>query len=88
MIASGHGMEWYSLIRRPSRLRKGAERRNFSACTMDLLTNGMDVPALRNVVFMWYMRSPITFYHMLGPGARIHEASGTLIFRVYNYVSW
>ncbi len=64
---------------------KGAERSHFVACTVDLLTTGVDVPPLRNVAFFRYMRSPITFYQMLGRGTRIHEASGKLMFRVYDY---
>ena len=52
---------------------KGAERSHLIACTVDLLTTGVDVPALRNVVFFRYMRSPITFYQMIGRGTRIHE---------------
>lgn len=64
---------------------KGAERSHFIACTVDLLTTGVDVPWLRNVVFFRYMRSPIAFYQMVGRGTRIHEASGKLMFRVYDY---
>lgn len=64
---------------------KGAERSHFIATTVDLLTTGVDVPPLRNVVFFRYMRSPIAFYQMVGRGTRIHEASGKLMFRVYDY---
>jgi len=64
---------------------KGAERSHFIACTVDLLTTGVDVPPLRNVVFFRYMRSPITFYQMIGRGTRIHEPSGKLMFRVFDY---
>lgn len=64
---------------------KGAARSHFIACTVDLLSTGVDVPALRNVVFFRYMRSPITFYQMIGRGTRIDEASAKLMFRVYDY---
>lgn len=64
---------------------KGAPRSHFIACTVDLLTTGVDVPSLRNVVFMRYMKSPISFYQMLGRGTRIDEATGKLMFRVYDY---
>jgi len=64
---------------------KGAERSHFIASTVDLLTTGVDIPALRNVVFFRYMRSPITFYQMIGRGTRIHEPSGKLMFRVFDY---
>jgi len=64
---------------------KGAPRSHFIACTVDLLTTGVDVPSLRNVVFMRYMKSPISFYQMLGRGTRIDETTGKLMFRVYDY---
>jgi type I restriction enzyme R subunit len=64
---------------------KGAARSHFIACTVDLLTTGVDVPSLRNVVFMRYMKSPISFYQMLGRGTRIDESTGKLMFRVYDY---
>ncbi|HEX8164909.1 MAG TPA: DEAD/DEAH box helicase family protein [Beijerinckiaceae bacterium] len=64
---------------------KGAERSHFIATTVDLLTTGVDVPPLRNVVFFRYMKSPIAFYQMVGRGTRIHEPSGKLMFRVYDY---
>jgi type I restriction enzyme, R subunit len=64
---------------------KAAERSHFVACTVDLLSTGVDVPWLRNVVFMRHMRSAITFYQMLGRGTRIHEPSGKLMFRAYDY---
>jgi type I restriction enzyme R subunit len=31
------------------------------------------------------MKSPITFYQMIGRGTRVDEASGKLMFRVYDY---
>jgi type I restriction enzyme R subunit len=64
---------------------KGAARSHFIACTVDLLSTGVDVPSLRNVVFFRYIRSPISFYQMIGRGTRIDEASGKLMFRVYDY---
>lgn len=66
---------------------KGGERSHFIACTVDLLSTGVDVEWLRNVVFFRYIRSPILFYQMIGRGARIHEASGKLMFRVYDYTN-
>ena len=64
---------------------KAAERSQFIACTVDLLSTGVDVPWLRNVVFMRHMKSAISFYQMLGRGTRIHEPSGKLMFRAYDY---
>ena len=66
---------------------KGATRHHFIATTVDLLTTGVDVPAVRNVVFFKYVRSPIAFYQMVGRGTRIDEATGKLMFRVYDYTN-
>ena len=64
---------------------RGAARHHFVATTVDLLTTGVDVPAVRNVVFFKYVRSPIAFYQMLGRGTRIDAPSGKLMFRLYDY---
>ena len=37
---------------------RGASRRHFVATTVDLLTTGVDVPCVRNIVFFKYVRSP------------------------------
>lgn len=64
---------------------RGAARHHFIAATVDLLSTGVDVPALRNVVFFKYVRSPIAFYQMVGRGTRIDEPTHKLMFRVYDY---
>jgi type I restriction enzyme R subunit len=66
---------------------RGAERHHFVATTVDLLTTGVDVPAVRNIVFFKYVRSPIAFYQMVGRGTRIHPPSGKLMFRVWDYTN-
>ncbi len=64
---------------------RGASRSHFVATTVDLLTTGVDVPVVRNIVFFKYVRSPISFYQMIGRGTRLDPASGKLMFRVYDY---
>jgi type I restriction enzyme R subunit len=64
---------------------KGASRSHFIATTVDLLTTGVDVPPVRNIVFFKYVRSPIAFYQMVGRGTRIDPPTGKLMFRVYDY---
>lgn len=64
---------------------KASSRRYFVAATVDLLTTGVDVPPVRNIVFMKYVRSPIAFYQMVGRGTRLHPPTGKLMFRVYDY---
>ncbi len=66
---------------------RAASRSFFIATTVDLLTTGVDVPAVRNIVFFKYVRSPISFYQMVGRGTRLDPASGKLMFRVYDYTN-
>lgn len=61
---------------------RGGSRHHFVATTVDLLTTGVDVPVVRNIVFFKYVRSPIAFYQMVGRGTRLDAPSGKLMFRV------
>ena len=47
----------------------------------------MDVPPVRNIAFFKYVRSPISFYQMVGRGTRLDAATGKLMFRVYDYTN-
>jgi len=64
---------------------RGASRSHFIATTVELLTTGVDVPCVRNIVFFKYVRSPIAFYQMVGRGTRIDPPTNKLMFRVYDY---
>jgi type I restriction enzyme R subunit len=64
---------------------KGGTRHHFIATTVDLLTTGVDVPNVRNIVFFRYVKSPIAFYQMVGRGTRLDPTTGKLMFRVYDY---
>lgn len=66
---------------------RGSSRSHFLATTVDLLTTGVDVPAVRNIVFFKYVQSPIAFYQMVGRGTRLDPATGKLMFRVYDYTN-
>lgn len=59
----------------------------FIATTVDLLSTGVDVPCVRNIVFFRYLESSIVFHQMVGRGTRIDEASGKLMFRLYDYTN-
>ena len=76
--AAGGGGEYLADLR-------GAARHHLVATTVDLLTTGVDVPCVRNIVFFKYVRSPIAFYQMIGRGTRLDPASDKLMFRVYDY---
>jgi type I restriction enzyme R subunit len=64
---------------------RGSASSHFVATTVELLTTGVDVPAMRNIAFFRYLKSPITFYQMIGRGTRIDEPTGKLMFTVYDY---
>ncbi|MEX2139708.1 MAG: DEAD/DEAH box helicase family protein [Pirellulales bacterium] len=64
---------------------RASSRSHFIATTVDLLTTGVDVPCVRNIVFFKYLKSPISFYQMVGRGTRIDAPTGKLMFRVYDY---
>ena len=66
---------------------RGAARSHFVACTVDLLTTGVDVPSVRNIVFFKYVNSPISFYQMVGRGTRLDVATNKLMFHVYDYTN-
>ncbi|HPQ71356.1 MAG TPA: DEAD/DEAH box helicase family protein [bacterium] len=64
---------------------RASSRSHFIATTVDLLTTGVDVPCVRNIVFFKYLKSPISFYQMVGRGTRIDTPTNKLMFRVYDY---
>jgi type I restriction enzyme R subunit len=66
---------------------RGASRSYFIATTVDLLTTGVDVPCVQNIVFFKYVRSPIAFYQMVGRGTRLNPPTGKLMFRVYDFTN-
>jgi type I restriction enzyme R subunit len=66
---------------------RGTSSAWFVAATVDLLSTGVDVPCVRNIVFFRYLESSIVFHQMVGRGTRIDEASGKLMFRLYDYTN-
>lgn len=72
------GSEYISEIR-------GSNSHHFIAVTVDLLTTGVDLPPVANIVFFRYVRSPIAFYQMVGRGTRLHPPTNKLMCRVYDY---
>lgn len=66
---------------------RASTRSHFIATTVDLLTTGVDVPVIRNIVFFKYLKSPISFYQMVGRGTRLHPESQKLMFRLYDYTN-
>jgi len=62
---------------------KGSNSDYFIASTVELLSTGVDIPAVRNIVFFRYMKSPISFHQMVGRGTRL--ADNKLMFTIYDY---
>lgn len=55
-----------------------------TAVTVDLLTTGIDVPSIGNLVFVRRVRSRILYEQMLGRATRLHP--GKVVFRVFDAV--
>ena len=66
---------------------RGSKSSHFIATTVDLLSTGVDIPCIQNVVFFAYVSSPITFYQMVGRGTRIAEEFNKFMFRIYDYTN-
>lgn len=62
------------------------ERAPNVAVTVDLLTTGIDVPEICNLVFLRRVNSRILFDQMLGRATRLCEAIGKEAFRVFDAV--
>lgn len=56
------------------------------AVTVDLLTTGIDVPAICNLVFLRRINSRILFDQMLGRGTRLCPEIGKETFRIFDAV--
>lgn len=64
---------------------RGSGERCFIACTVDLLSTGVDIERLNAVVFFRYVQSSIQFYQMVGRGTRIDEPTQKYKFWLYDY---
>ncbi len=67
---------------------RGSTLSHYIATTVDLLSTGVDIPNLQNVCFFRYIKSPISFYQMVGRGTRTGTPSGSkLMFTIYDYTN-
>lgn len=55
------------------------------ATTVDLLTTGVDIPPVRNIIFFKTVSSLVLFNQIIGRGTRVDEASGKLFFRIIDF---
>lgn len=56
------------------------------AITVDLLTTGIDVPAIAHIVFMRRVRSRILYEQMIGRATRRCDDIGKTVFKIYDPV--
>jgi type I restriction enzyme R subunit len=62
------------------------ERQPSIAITVDLLTTGIDVPAICHLVFMRRVRSRILYEQMIGRATRRCDDIGKTVFKIYDPV--
>ena len=62
------------------------ERMPSVAVTVDLLTTGIDIPKICNLVFIRRVKSRILYHQMLGRATRLCEEIDKEVFRVYDAV--
>jgi len=56
------------------------------AVTVDLLSTGVDIPPVKNVVFMRPIASKVLFKQIIGRGSRISENANKYYFRIIDFV--
>jgi type I restriction enzyme R subunit len=57
------------------------------ATTVDLLTTGVDIPSVRNIVFIKPISSKVFFKQHVGRGCRIDLITNKYFFRIIDYVN-
>jgi type I restriction enzyme R subunit len=66
---------------------RDAERRfPVVATTVDLLSTGVDIPCVKNIIFLKPIESKVEFHQIVGRGSRIDEGAGKYIFRIIDFV--
>ena len=55
------------------------------AVTVDLLSTGVNVPSVKNIVFLKPIASKIVFKQIVGRGSRINSLTGKYEFRIIDY---
>jgi len=56
------------------------------AVSVDLLSTGVDVPPVKNIVFMKPIASKVLFKQIMGRGSRINEDTNKFFFRIIDFV--
>lgn len=69
------------------RFRDSERKTPVVVTTVDLLTTGVDVPSVRNIVFMRPISSKVFFKQHIGRGSRIDLVTNKYFFRIIDYVN-
>ncbi len=56
------------------------------AVTVDLLSTGVDIPPVKNIVFMKPIASKVLFKQIMGRGSRVSEDADKFYFRIIDFV--
>lgn len=57
------------------------------ATTVDLLSTGVDIPPVKNIVFLKHIDSKVVFHQAIGRGSRIDENAKKFTFRIIDYTN-
>lgn len=57
------------------------------AVTVDLLSTGVDMPPVKNIVFMKPIASKVLFKQIMGRGSRVSEDANKFYFRIIDFVN-
>jgi type I restriction enzyme R subunit len=55
------------------------------ATTVDLLTTGVDIPSVKNIIFLRTISSVVLFNQIIGRGSRIDESTRKFFFRIIDF---
>ena len=69
------------------RFRDSEKTNPVVATTVDLLTTGVDIPSVRNLVFIKPINSKVFFKQHIGRGCRIDSVTNKYFFRIIDYVN-
>jgi type I restriction enzyme R subunit len=69
------------------KIRSSEEDFPVVATTVDLLSTGVDIPPVKNIVFLQYIDSKVVFHQIIGRGCRIDPGSRKYTFRIIDFTN-
>ncbi len=55
------------------------------ATTVDVLSTGIDVPPIKNIIFLKHVNSKVEFHQIIGRASRLYERSRKFTFRIIDF---